>query len=121
MNVVFVQERNVVVDVLLIREHAAKAVLYDDRDFVAVRRIVAAAVRDEGREDLAMPVFVLQSLTVERRASAGTAEKKSARARVTGGPCQIADALKAEHRIEDVERDHRQIVIRVRGARGDER
>lgn len=40
------------------------------------------------------------------------------RAAVAGGPGQVADALEAEHRIEDVERQHRLVVGAVGGTGG---
>ncbi len=93
----------------------------DDGELVAVGRIEAAAVGNERRRDLTLSVFVLQALAVERRAARRRAEKEAARPAVAGRPDQIADALEAEHRVEDVERNHRQVVIRVRRAGGDPR
>ena len=49
------------------------------------------------------------------------AEQEAARARVGRRPDQVAHALEAEHRVVDVERQHRQAVRRVAGGRGDPR
>jgi hypothetical protein len=46
-------------------------------------------------------------------------EQEAARAHVAGLPGQVAHALQAEHRVVDVERDHRHVVRAVRGGRGD--
>src|SRR5690606_41098477 len=46
-------------------------------------------------------------------------DQEAARAAVAGGPGQVADALEAEHRIEDVERQHRLVVGAVGGGGGD--
>jgi hypothetical protein len=40
----------------------------------------------------------------------GGAQQEAARALVGGGPDQVAHALEAEHRVVDVERQHRQAV-----------
>src|SRR2546430_9907045 len=39
--------------------------------------------------------------------------------RVAGRPDQVHHPLEAEHRVEDVERDHRDVAGAVRGGRGD--
>ena len=59
---------------------------------------------------MAVAVLVLQAFAVERGAPGGAAEQEAARAHVARRPGEIADALEAEHRIEDVERDHRHAV-----------
>ena len=66
-----------------------------------------------------MAVLVLQAFAVQRRAAGGAAEQEAARAHVAGGPGEVADALEAEHRVEDVEGDHLHAVRRVRRRRGD--
>ena len=68
-----------------------------------------------------MTVAVLQSLARERRAPRGRAEQETAPTLVAERPDEVADALEAEHRIEDEERDHRLAPRRVRGAGGGER
>ena len=70
---------------------------------------------------MAVAVLVLQAFAVERGAAGGAAEQEAPAAHVGGGPDQVADALEAEHRVVDVERDHRHAVVGVGGARGDER
>ena len=51
----------------------------------------------------------------------GAAEQEAARAHVARRPCQIAHALETEHRIEDVERNHRNAVRAVGRGRRDPR
>ena len=60
-----------------------------------------------------------QAFAVQRRAAGSTAQEEAARAHVAGRPREVADALEAEHRVEDVEGDHLHAVRRVRGGRGD--
>ena len=66
--------------------------------------------------DVAVAVLVLQALAVQRRAAGRAAEQEAAGAHVAGRPGQVADALEAEHRVVDVERDHRDVVGAVRVA-----
>ena len=66
-----------------------------------------------------MPVLVLQPLAVQRGPSGGAAEQEAARPAVAGRPGEVADPLEAEHRVVDVEGDHRHAVHRVGGRRGD--
>ena len=66
-------------------------------------------------------VLVLHALAVQCRATGGAAEQEALAHHVAAGPDHVADALKAEHRIEDVERHHGQAVVGVGGARRQER
>src|SRR6267143_5718986 len=119
VRVVLVEHRHVIVDVLLLLVHAAQSVLHDHRDLVAERRVVRHAVGHGGGEDVRVAVLVLQALAVERGPPGGGADEEPARAHVACRPAEVADALEAEHRIEDEEGDHRRAVRRVRGRRGD--
>ena len=65
-----------------------------------------------------MAVLVLQAFAAQRRAARGGAEQEAAAALVGGGPDQVAHALEAEHRVVDVEGQHRQPVRAVAGGRG---
>src|SRR5690606_10272422 len=62
---------------------------------------------------------VCSSDLVERGAPGGAADQEALGAAVAGGPGQIADALEAEHRVEDVERQHGLGVGAVGGGRSD--
>ena len=67
-------------------------------------------------------VGVLQALAGQRRAAGGRADDEAARHLVAGRPLGVAGALEAEHRVEDVDRDERLAVRRVRRAgRGERR
>ena len=93
----------------------------DHREFVGVGRVVGDAIGDGRGENVAVAVLVLQALAVEGRAARRAADQEAARAHVARRPGEVADALEAEHRIVDVERDHRHVGRRVGRARGDER
>ena len=64
---------------------------------------------------------MLQPFAGQRRPAGGAAEQEPARARVGRRPDQVADALEAEHRVVDEERNRVDAVGGVRGAGGDER
>src|SRR6266508_596249 len=53
------------------------------------------------------------------RARAGAAQEEAPGTDVAGRPGQVADPLEAEHRVVDVERDHRGVARRVRRGGGD--
>ena len=102
--------------------HHLPRTVVDDRDhFVGVGRIVRPAIRHRRGDDVARAVLVLQTLAAERRSARGRADQKAARPLVGSGPDEVADALEAEHRIEDEERQHRLVVHAVRRRRGDPR
>ncbi len=65
-------------------------------------------------------VRVLQALTGQRGAAGGGADDEALAELVGELPHLVGGALPAEHRVEDVERDHRLAVRRVRRAGGDE-
>ena len=111
---VLVHRRHVVEDVLLLDQHLAHAAVEDDRELAGERRVVGLAVRHGRGDEMAGAVLVLQAFAGERRAAGGRADQEAARALVGGGPDQVADALEAEHRVVDVERQHRQAVRRIR-------
>src|SRR5690606_31545100 len=118
LGVGLVHHREVKEDVLLQLHHLVDAFADDHRQLVAVGGVVAAAVGDGAGQDMAVTVLVLQAFTVQRGTPGGTADQKAAGTAVAGGPGQVADALEAEHRVEDVERQHRLVVGAVGGGRG---
>src|SRR6267143_1199198 len=121
VRVVLVHHGQVVVDVLLRRHHPAQPVLDDHRQLVLEGGIVADAVRDGAGDDVAVAVLVLQAFAVQRRPARGPADQEPARAHVPSGPGEVADALEAEHRIEEVDGDHLRAIGAVRGPGGDPR
>ena len=86
--------------------HAANAVLHDDGDFVGEGRIVGEQLGTVLASRMAVAVLVLQAFAGKRGASGGAAAAGSPCRAVAGGPDEIADALEAEHRIVDEERNH---------------
>ncbi|SHR07885.1 Uncharacterised protein [Mycobacteroides abscessus subsp. abscessus] len=64
---------------------------------------------------------MLQALAGQGGAARRRAQHEAAGHLVGGGPQAVAGALEAEHRIEDVQRDHRLVVGRVRRAHRGER
>ncbi|MNQ89346.1 hypothetical protein D3C85_1046520 [compost metagenome] len=92
------------------------AVFDDDGNLVGVGGIVSAAVGHGGGHDVAGAVLVLQPFAAQRRASGGGADQEATGTLVGGGPDQVADALEAEHRVIDIERQHRQAIDRIAGA-----
>src|SRR5882672_972518 len=117
--VILVHYRDVVEHVLLLGDHAAQAVLDDDRNLVAESGIVGNAVWHDRGEYVAVPVLVLQPFAVQSGTARGRAEKEATRPLVTRGPDQIAHPLHTEHRVEDEKRHHRKIGMAVRGGRRD--
>ena len=89
-------------------------VLHDVGDLVGERRVVVHDGRVGQREQRGVPVGVLETLAGERRPAGGGADQEAARQLVGHRPDRVAGALEAEHRVEDVERDHR---LAVRGVR----
>ena len=67
-----------------------------------------------------MAVVVLEPFTVQGRAPGSGAHQEPATARIPERPDLVACALESEHRVEDVERDHRLAVDRVARAGGGE-
>ena len=119
-----VVDGQVVDDVLAVRVvvggavHPVEAVLHDVGDLVGERRVV---VHDGGvgqGEQRRVPVGVLQTLAGQRRTAGRGADQEAAGQLVGHRPDRVAGALEAEHRVEDVERDHRLAVRGVRRARG---
>ena len=66
---------------------------------------------------MAVAVLVLQPFAGQRRAAGRAAKQEPARARVGGRPDQVADALHAEHRVVDEERNRVDAVGRVGACR----
>ncbi|KAG1395416.1 hypothetical protein G6F59_014007 [Rhizopus arrhizus] len=121
MRVVLVEYGDVVVDVFLVDIHAAQAVVDDHRQFVVEGRVVGHATGNHRRQHVAVAIVVLQAFAHQRGAAGGGAQQETARTRIGRGPCQVADALQPEHRIEDVERNRGQAMVAVGGAGGDPR
>ena len=96
--------------------HALETVGHDVADFVGVGRVVGDERVVGGSQDVRVSVHVLQTLAGERRATGGCADDEALGQLVAGCPELVAGALEAEHRVEDVDRHHRQVVRGVRRA-----
>ena len=103
--VVFVLQRDVIVDGLVFFVHAVQAVFDHGGELVRKRDIVSDAVRNRHRDVVAVAVFVLQAFAVQGGAAGGGAEDEAARHLITSGPKLVTGTLEPEHRIEDVKRD----------------
>src|SRR6266571_7009594 len=62
---------------------------------------------------------MLEPFAVKRRPPRCTADEKAPGTRIGRRPGQIADSLKAEHRVVNVERDHWHVTVAVGGGSGD--
>ena len=114
LRVVLVHHRDVVELVGLPLEHPPHAVIEDDGELARERGIVGAAIGHCGGHHVTAAVLVLETFAAERRAPCRGAEQEAARTLVRRGPDEIADALEPEHRVVDVEGQHRLSVCAVR-------
>ena len=123
LDVGLVVDSQVVEDVLAVRVlvgravHPAQRVLDDVGQFVGPGCVVGNAGRADRRQQDRVAVVVLQALAGERGAPGGRAEQEPAAQLVAHRPHLVAGPLEAEHRVEDVHRDHRRAVGGIRGAR----
>ena len=117
LGVVFVHQRDVVKNVALIDQHFVHAMGHDHGHLARKGRVPGPAVGNGGRDQVAAAVLVLQALAAQRGAAGGGAQQKAAGALVGRSPDLVADALKAEHRVVDVEGQHGQAVHAVAGGR----
>ncbi len=118
LRVVLVVERDVVEDVLALDVHPLDPLADDRRQLVGVGRVVGTDVGDGGGQDVRVAVRVLKPLAGERRPTRRRAHHEAAAARVGERPDLVAGSLEPEHRVVDVERDHRMAVRCVGGRRG---
>lgn len=101
--------------------HPGQSAFHDVGDFVGEGRVVGNHRRVGGGQQQRVTVGVLQALTGQGGAPGGGPEHEPSSHLVGRGPEAIAGALEAEHRVEDVNGDHRFVVRRIRGAGRDER
>ncbi|MNF59911.1 hypothetical protein D3C84_415130 [compost metagenome] len=66
---------------------------------------------------MTVAVLVLQAFATQCRATCRGSEQKAAGPLIRRRPDQVADTLEAEHRVVDVERQHRQAMHRIAGRR----
>ena len=89
----------------------------DDGQLARKRRVIRLAVRNRCGNQVAGAVLVLQAFAAECGAARCGTQQKAARPLVRRRPDLVADALKAEHRVVNVEGQHRQPVYAVAGSR----
>ena len=93
--------------VLGLAVHPAQPVLHDVGDLVAVGGVIRDDRRVRRREQRRVPVGVLQSLDGQRRATRRRPDEEATRHLVAGRPDRVTRPLEPEHRVEDIDRDHR--------------
>ena len=118
MHIILVHRGDVVEDVLFLREHALEPALNDDREFVSIRRVVGDTVGNCAGQQVTVAILMLQSFAVECGATRRRTDQKTTGLGVPRRPGQVADALEAEHGIENVKRDHREPAGGVGGGMG---
>ena len=101
--------------------HLLDTALHDVSDLVAVSRVVDLERRVGGRQNRGVAIVVLQTLTGQGGTTCGCTDDEAAAQLVGSSPEAVASALEAEHRVEDVNRDHRLAVGVVGGTQCDER
>ena len=87
--------------------HPVEAVAHDVGDLVGERRVVVHDGRVGQREQRRVAVGVLEALAGQRGAAGGGADQEAPGQLVGHRPDRVGGALEAEHRVEDVDRDHR--------------
>ena len=104
----------VVVDVLRIwAKHSAQAVFENVPNLVAESRVISDHPRIGACEEQRVTIFMLQALTIKGGAARCSAKNKAPRHLIHCGPERVAGALETEHRIKNVERNHRLVLCRV--------
>ena len=117
VDIVLIHHRNIVEDILLLLVHTAHAILNNHCQFVTVGGVIGNTVGDGASKDMAMPILMLQPLSIECSSPSSTANHKATRLHITCSPRQITNALKAKHRVVDIERHHVDAMVGVGGGR----
>ncbi len=91
--------------------------VHDVRDLVGVGRVVGHDGRVRRGEERGVAVGVLGALAGQRRPARGRADEEAPGQLVGGRPDRVPGPLEPEHRVEDVDRDHRLAVGGVGRAR----
>ena len=120
--VVLVVEREVPEAVLGLGAHdLGHGVLHDHADLVGEGGVVDVRGGVDRREQGGVAVVVLEALALQGGAARGAARQDAAAPDVAEEPGQVADALEAEHGIEEVDRQHGPAPRGVGRGQGDER
>ena len=97
--------------------HLLKTTLDDVPDLVAVCRVVVLHGRVGACQDGGVAIHMLQTLAGKRGTTRSSADNKASCQLVGSSPESVAGALEAEHRVEDVNRDHR-LTVCIEGGTG---
>src|SRR5690606_12275122 len=95
---------DVVKAVFLIRIHTLQTVLNNDSQFIGVSGIIGAAIRNGIGQNMAVPILVLQTFTIQGGTTGSSTDQEAARLYIAGKPVQISNSLEAEHGVINVER-----------------
>ena len=87
----------------------------DHTHFVREGGVVADAIGNGARQNMAVAVFVLQAFAVQSGSARCTAQQEATRLHVASRPCQIANALETKHGIVNIERHHDAVAGGVAG------
>ena len=115
---IFIHQCQIMELIVLLDQHTVHSILEDDSDFARMGRIPSAAIRDRAGDHQTRAILMLQSLTPQCGAPGGCPKQKTPRTLIGGSPNEITHALKPEHGVVDVDRQHRQAMHTVaRGGR----
>src|SRR5579875_1249860 len=119
--VVLVVEGEVEEPVLfLVPEDSAYRLFDDDRELVCEGRVVDAGCRVGRGKQRGVAVVMLEALSLEGGPAGGAAGEDAAAPNVAERPGQVADPLETEHRVKEVDRQHRMGPGRVGRCQRDE-
>ena len=107
-------QSDVVETILLLLAHLFQAMLEDYRQLIAIGRVIGKAIWNEVSHDMAMAILVLQALTIQRSTPRGRAQQEAPCLGITSRPDKVHHALETKHRVENIERHHRVIMVAIR-------
>src|SRR5688500_13558638 len=94
-------------------QHLSCTVIDDDRELAGKRWVIGSTVRHGRGSNVTTAILVLQPFPTQGRAPRCRSDQETSRSLVRRGPDQVTDALKTKHRIENIERQHRQVMNAV--------
>ena len=118
MYIVFVHAGDVEIDSFPVYIHSLQSVVNDHCEFVNVCGVISNARRYRGCHDQTVAILMLETFPCERSSSGSAANQKSASTNIGCGPSKVADTLKTEHGIENIERHHWNIMVTICSAGG---
>ena len=115
--VVLVHHGEVIEHVFLVFNHALQAVLNDHSQLMGKGGVIADTVWNGRRQNVAVTIFVLQTLAIQCRAAGSATQQETTRLHIARSPGQIAHTLEAKHGVVNVERNHHAVVRGIRCGR----